>query len=218
MAFALPSYNAAVASAQTSGLPLQRLQAGIDFDDVKSEIATKMLGKQALEKFITEANIAKQALDQYGATLRTERTLEANKDLVDKEIAQKKSDNTEALALQMLTGGLGMLGDDLLGSEEKLADPRAQLMDDLLFRQVRDNYLQGQMGGLDPSKGLSKALNTATRVTPQMRAPGTNAQIPSAPQVQLPATPKIKTPTATESNLFRNLLQMKKAGSTTQTK
>ena len=74
MAFALPSFNAAVASANTSGAPLQRLQANIDFDDVKSDIATKYMTKLPLEKFITEANIAKQALSEYGAGLRNKMT------------------------------------------------------------------------------------------------------------------------------------------------
>ena len=48
MAFALPSFNAAVASAQTSGAPLIALQKNIDFDDVKSDIATKALTKLPL--------------------------------------------------------------------------------------------------------------------------------------------------------------------------
>ena len=43
MAFALPSFNAAVASGQTSGQPLQRLQSNIDFNDVKSTMGIQTM-------------------------------------------------------------------------------------------------------------------------------------------------------------------------------
>ena len=74
MAFALPSF-AAVASANTSGLPLQRLQDNIDFQDVKSDFATKTLTELPYKKFLTEAAMARDALSQYGATLRNKMTL-----------------------------------------------------------------------------------------------------------------------------------------------
>ena len=60
MAFALPSFNAAEASANPRGALIGC--RNIDFDDVKSDIATQYMTKLPLEKFITEANIAKQAL------------------------------------------------------------------------------------------------------------------------------------------------------------
>ena len=96
MAFALPSFNAAVASAQTSGAPLIALQKNIDFDDVKSDIATKDMTKLPLEKFITEANIAKQALAEYGAGLRNKMTLDHNMKISE---MQKKENKRTALSI-----------------------------------------------------------------------------------------------------------------------
>ena len=101
MAYALPSFNAAVASASSSGAPLQRMQANIDFGDVKSDIATKALTKLPLEKFITEANLAKQALAEYGAGIRNKMNLDYKREV--NELNRK--DAKRAALVTMLKGG-----------------------------------------------------------------------------------------------------------------
>ena len=97
MAFALPSFNAAVASAQSAGGPLIALQKNIDFDDVKSDIATQYMTKLPLEKFITEANIAKQALAEHGAGLRNKMSLDH--DMKIAEMQQKENKRTALINL-----------------------------------------------------------------------------------------------------------------------
>ena len=146
MAFALPAFNAAVASANTSGLPLQRLQANIDFDDVNVNYATKMLGKQALEEFITEANIAKQALGEYGLTVRNRELLDFRKEELEAkkdENDQRRSDARRTKLFEMLGGGLDMLGSDLLGGGQARPDVRQEFGTELAFRRAQDDYLKG---------------------------------------------------------------------------
>jgi hypothetical protein len=202
MAFALPSFNAAVASANSSGLPLQRLQANIDFDDVNVNYATKMLGKQALEEFITEANIAKQALGEYGATVRNRETLDYNREVLEAkqdEIDQKRSDARRTKLFEMLGGGLDMLGGDLLGGGQARPDPREEMMQQMIFQQAGDTYLKGEMGGLHPSYGQASVIENLKQLTPKLRMPGAgaNKQIQGIYQIQPTATPKLETPQAT---------------------
>ena len=158
-----------------------------------------MLGKQALEKFITEANIAKQALNQYGSTLRTERTLDFERDVLkakQEQIDQQRSDARRAGLMEMLGGGLSMLGGNLFGPEEKLADPRTEMLNELLFRKYTGDYLKGEMGGLHPNHGVNAALKATQRVTPQMGLPGSNTKIPAVYQVEPPTVPTLKKPQA----------------------
>ncbi|OUW83261.1 MAG: hypothetical protein CBD74_06040 [Saprospirales bacterium TMED214] len=202
MAFTLPSYNAAVANAQSSGLALQRLQAGIDFGDVNVDYATKMLGKQSLEEFITEANIAKQALNQFGASVRNRETLDYNRDVLEAEqeqIQQNRSDARRGKLYEMLGGGLNMLGNDLLGGGRAQRDPREEFGTELLFRKARDQYLQDYMGGLNPSYGQSAVIEGLGQFAPQVRVPGagTNKQIEGVYQIRPTAPPKLKVPQAT---------------------
>ena len=118
MAFALPSFNAAVASANTSGLPLQRLQANIDFQDVKSDFATETLTELPYKKFLTEAAMARDALAEYGATLRNKMDLDYNREVDE---LKRKGAKQNALVKMLLSSdanaGLGL---------EALADPREE--------------------------------------------------------------------------------------------
>lgn len=202
MAFALPSFNAAVASANTSGLPLQRLQANIDFDDVNVNYATKMLGKQALEEFITEANIAKQALGEYGATVRNRELLDFKKEELEArkdEIDQRRSDARRTKLFEMLGGGLDMLGSDLLGGGQARPDARQEFGTELLFRRAGDEDLKIQMGGLHPSYGQAAVIENLKQLTPKLRMPGAgaNKQLQGIYQIQPTATPKLEKPQAT---------------------
>ena len=144
MAFALPSFNAAVASANPQGVRVTaRLQANIDFDDVKSDIATKYMTKLPLEKFITEANIAKQALAEYGAGLRNKMTLDHNMKISE---MQEKRDKRNAL-INMLKGS----GESNAGMQlQQLVDPRTEYERQMQFIRNKRVSEQNAMGALHP--------------------------------------------------------------------
>ena len=167
MAFALPSFNAAVASAQTSGVPLQRLQSSIDFDDVKSDIATKALTELPYKKFLTEAAVARDALAQYGANLRNKMTLDYNREVLEAEQKNRKQD---ALVKMLLSGdanaGLALT---------PLVDPRQERINQLTFEQSVRNAIANDQGVLDPDKNIGGIIEAVTKV-PSRRAGGTAAQ------------------------------------------
>ena len=202
MAFALPSFNAAVASANTSGAPLQRMQANIDFGDVKSDIATKALTKLPLEKFITEANLAKQALAEYGAGMRDKMALDYRREV--NEMNQKNAKRTALV--NMLMGGAG----ELMPKPQPYKDEREELLTELLFRKGKEGYLQGEMGGLHPDKALTKAVEGA----PLPKLPGAGA----APEIKalnptVPAPATLETPQPSQSATVTQLIEnMRKQG------
>ena len=190
MAFALPSFNAAVASANTSGAPLQRLQANIDFDDIKSDIATKYMTKLPLEKFLTEANIAKQALAEYGAGLRNKMTLDHNMKISE---MREKQDKRNAL-VNMLTGS----GDSNAGMQlQQLLDPRTEYERQMQFVRNKRVSEQNAMGALHPSRGLQAAMTELSEV----KVPGTNATYQQVKKTEQEAQP-ISIPLAQTSNTF----------------
>ena len=204
MAFALPSFNAAVASANTSGAPLQRMQANIDFDDVKSDIATKALTKLPLEKFITEANLAKQALAEYGAGMRDKMTLDYKREVNE----QNRKDAKRTALVSMLTGGAGELESAL--KPQPYSDPRSELLTEMLFRQGREGYLQGEMGGLHPDAALKDAVEGAP--LPKLPGAGVSPQI-QAINPAVPAPAKLETPQPSQSATVNQLIEnMRKQG------
>lgn len=163
MAFALPSFNAAVASANTSGAPLQRLQANIDFDDVKSDIATKYMTKLPLEKYLTEASIAKDALAQYGAALRNKMTLDHNMKISEMEVAR---DKRNAL-VDLLMGDDSSLGMQL----GAMVDPQTSFERELNFRGNKRVGEANAMGVLNPQDAYIAALKGLDKV----KVPGQGA-------------------------------------------
>lgn len=202
MAFALPSFNAAVASASSSGAPLQRMQANIDFGDVKSDIATKALTKLPLEKFITEANLAKQALAEYGAGIRNKMDLDYRREVNE----QNREDAKRAALVTMLTGG----ADELTPKPQPYKDEREELLTELLFRKGREGYLQGEMGGLHPDAALKDAVKGAP--LPKLPGAGVSPQIQAInPAVPAPAT--LETPAPSQSATVNQVIEnMRKQG------
>ena len=178
MAFALPSFNAAVASANTSGLPLERMQANIDFQDVKSDIATKYMTKLPLEKFITEANIAKQALAEYGAGLRNKMTLDHNMKI--SEMQQKENKRT---ALINLLKGDGESTADM--QLDKLLDPQSFTERELVHQVRKRNALSHEMGAFHPDYGQAAAGKAIYDVP----LPGTNAVYQKLKQTEQQSQP-----------------------------
>tara|TARA_Y100000401_G_scaffold117224_1_gene125207 strand:- start:10978 stop:11601 length:624 start_codon:yes stop_codon:yes gene_type:complete len=183
MAFALPSFNAAVASANTSGAPLQRLQANIDFDDVKSDIATKYMTKLPLEEFITEANIAKQALAEYGAGLRNKMTLDHNMKI--SEMQQKE--NKRSALINLLKGDGKSTSDMQL---DKLVDPQTAMERELVHQQRKRNALYNEMGAFHPDYG-QVAAGTAINTVP---LPGTDAVYQNITKTENEAPLKLELP------------------------
>ena len=195
MAFALPSFNAAVASASTSGAPLQRLQANIDFQDVKSDFATKTLTELPYKKFLTEAAIARDALAQYGANLRNKMTLDYNGEVneINREDAKRNA------LVKMLMGGDANAGLAL----SPLPDPRVERINQLSFEQGVRNAIRSSQEGLDPDGALGGVLEAVTGV-PSRRAGGTASQS-SQTNTTVPVV-KVE-PAKASSDLFDMMLQ-----------
>ena len=204
MAFALPSFNAAVASANTSGLPLQRLQANIDFQDVKSDFATEALTELPYKKFLTEAAFARDALAEYGAGLRNKMTLDYNRDVLE---ANQKNRKQDAL-VKMLLGSDANAGLSL----SPLSDPRVERLNQLSFEQSVRNAVSNSQEGLDPDAALGQALVDATKV-PSRRAGGAATQ-----SSQTNTTVPVVTvdPAKTSSKLFDMMLQKMQLQNQTQ--
>ena len=194
MAFALPSFNAAVASANTSGLPLQRLQANIDFQDVKSDLAAKTLTELPYKKFLTEAAIARDALAEYGAGLRNKMTLDYNRDVLE---AKQKTAKQNAL-VKMLSGSDANAGLGL----EALTDPREERIKQLTFEQSLATAIANQQGVLDPDANIG-AVVEAVGTIPSRRAGGTTTQS-SQTNTKAPVV-KVE-PAQVSSDLFDRLL------------
>ena len=194
MAFALPSFNAAVASANTSGLPLQRLQANIDFQDVKSDFATKTLTELPYKKFLTEAAMARDALAEYGATLRNKMDLDYNREVNE---MNRKGAKQKAL-VQMLLGSDANAGLGL----EALTDPREERIKQLTFEQSLATAIANQQGVLDPDANVGAVMEAVGQV-PSRRAGGTSTQN-SQTNTTAPAV-KVE-PAQVSSDLFDRLL------------
>lgn len=203
MAFALPSFNAAVASANTSGAPLQRLQANIDFDDVKSDIATKYMTKLPLEKFLTEANIAKQALAEYGAGLRNKMTLDHNMKI--SEMQQKE--NKRAALVNMLTSGDSNAGMQL----QQLLDPRTETERQMQFVRNKRISEQNALGDLHPSIALKTALAELLAV-PKSGTDSMVQQVKKTEQQSQPISIPLAQPSNFYSDAFRVLEQQRQQG------
>jgi len=167
MAFALPSFNAAVASANTSGLPLQRLQANVDFQDVKSDFATETLTELPYKKFLTEAAMARDALAEYGATLRSKMDLDYNREV--NEINRK--DAKQSALVKMLLGSDANAGLGL----EALTNPREERIKQLIFEKSLRTAVADDQGVLDPDKSIGQVVDAVTKV-PSRRAGGTATQ------------------------------------------
>lgn len=204
MAFALPSFNAAVASASSSGVPLQRLQANIDFRDVKSDYATETLTQLPYKKFLAEAAIARDALNQYGANLRSKMNLDYNREINE----MKREDAKRNALVEMLMGGDANAGLAL----PQIPDPRVERLNQLSFEERMRRAIAADQGVLDPDANIVGVLDAVTKV-PSRRAGGTATQ-----SIQANTTvPTVKVEPAQVSNdLFDRLLKKMQSQQQTQ--
>ena len=193
MAFSLPSFNAAVASAQTSGLPLQRLQSNIDFKDVKSTLGTEAMVQVPFEQFAAESAMARDALQQMAMS---QRQTEALDDAM--EIEQFRADRAkkEALISNLLGGGQSgrSSGSNMLSPLEKQLQYR-RLLTEL------DRHDKEEIGIFDPDLGVRTAVGYS---------PG--GEILKGTQLPAGTAPKVEvTPQAQATSLNAVTAELRKA-------
>ena len=194
MAFSLPSFNAAVASAQTSGVPLQRLQSNIDFKDVKSTLGTQAMVQAPFAQFAAESAMARDALQQMAMSQRQTEALDAAM-----EIEQFRADRAkrEALISNLLGGGQSgrSSGSNMLSPLEKQLQYR-RLLTEL------NRHDEEQIGIFNPDLGV----RTAVGYTPGgVTLKGTDIPAGTAPKVE--ATPQAQpTPVSSLTELLKQKL------------
>ena len=193
MAFSLPSFNAAVASAQTSGLPLQRLQYNIDFKDVKSTLGTQAMVQVPFEQFAAESAMARDALQQMAMSQRQTEALDAAM-----EIEQFRADRAkkEALISNLLGGGQSgrSSGSNMLSPLEKQLQYR-RLLTEL------DRHDKEEIGIFDPDLGVRTAVGYS---------PG--GEILKGTQLPAGTAPKVEvTPQAQATSLNAVTAELRKA-------
>ena len=193
MAFSLPSFNAAVASAQTSGVPLQRLQANIDFKDVKSTLGTQAMVQVPFEQFAAESAMARDALQQMAMSQRQTEALDAAM-----EIEQFRADRAkkEALISNLLGGGQSgrSSGSNMLSPLEKQLQYR-RLLTEL------DRHDKEEIGIFDPDLGVRTAVGYS---------PG--GEILKGTQLPAGTAPKVEvTPQAQATSLNAVTAELRKA-------
>ena len=193
MAFSLPSFNAAVASAQTSGLPLQRLQSNIDFKDVKSTLGTEAMVQVPFEQFAAESAMARDALQQMAMSQRQTEALDAAM-----EIEQFRADRAkkEALISNLLGGGQSgrSSGSNMLSPLEKQLQYR-RLLTEL------DRHDKEEIGIFDPDLGVRTAVGYS---------PG--GEILKGTQLPAGTAPKVEvTPQAQATSLNAVTAELRKA-------
>lgn len=193
MAFSLPSFNAAVASAQTSGVPLQRLQSNIDFKDVKSTLGTQAMVQVPFQQFAAESAMARDALQQMAMNMRQTEALDAAM-----EIEQFRADRAkkEALISNLLGGGQSSRssGSNMLSPLEKQLQYR-RLLTEL------DRHDKEEIGIFDPDLGVRTAVGYS---------PG--GQILKGTELPAGTAPKVEvTPQAQATSLNAVTAELRKA-------
>lgn len=180
MAYSLPSFNAAVASASTSGLPLQRLQAGIDFGDVKSTIGTQTMVQVPFTQFAMEAAMAREGLGQLAANFRQKRDLDYAMDIAE----MRREDAKKARLMSMLNSS------NKSGSGSGMFEPLELLNQYRSKVTAQDRYDEREAGVLDPMATLGAQLNNIPLGgQPQQPAqtsvaPATTSKVEATPQAK----------------------------------
>ena len=180
MAYSLPSFNAAVASANTSGLPLQRLQAGIDFGDVKSTIGAQTMAQVPFTQFAMEAAMAREGLGQFAANFRQKRDL----DYAMKIAEMRREDAKKARLMSMLNSS------NQSGSGSGMFEPLDLLNQYRSKVTAQDRYDEREAGVLDPMATLGAQLNNIplggqSKQTAQTSvAPATTSKVEATPQAK----------------------------------
>ena len=179
MAFALPSFNAAVASGQTSGQPLQRLQSNINFNDVKSTMGIQTMVQAPFTQFAMESAMARDALGQMAQNFRQKRDLDTAMELAEMRIDADK----KARLTNQLMGG---------GSKRQSSSMLSPLEQQIAYRQGVNTLNQldaAEIGGLNPMLSLGEYVKNIP--TSGMVNTGSSS-VPAAQQPKVEETPQAK--------------------------
>ena len=180
----VPSFNNAAVNAQGFGLGTERVMAGIDPNDVMDNLATRTLASIPMQQFKAESALAKQALAEYGATLREKERGDHN--LVIQKMNEEQ--NKRTAAMNIISGNKTNVS-KLLGSP---VDTRAEMTRQGQYR----NTAQQQ----DDSFYGSGELNINAQVREFMKQLGL---VPAAKDQAVPEMPtvQIKPPAVTTLEL-----------------
>ena len=179
MAFALPSFNAAVASGQTSGQPLQRLQSNINFNDVKSTMGIQTMVQAPFTQFAMESAMARDALGQMAQNFRQKRDLDTAMELAEMRIDADK----KARLTNQLMGG---------GSKRQSSSMLTPLEQQIAYRRGVNALNQldaAEIGGLNPMLSLGEYVKNIP--TSGMVNTGSSS-VPAAQQPKVEETPQAK--------------------------
>ena len=173
MAYSLPSFNAAVASASTSGLPLQRLQAGIDFGDVKSTIGTQTMVQVPFTQFAMEAAMAREGLGQLAANFRQKRDLDYAMEIAE----MRREDAKKARLMSMLNSS------NKSGSGSGMFEPLELLNQYRSKVTAQDRYDEREAGVLDPMANIPLGGQPQQPAQTSV-APATTSKVEATPQAK----------------------------------
>ena len=183
----VPSFNNAYVSAQGFGLGTQRVMAGIDPNDVMDNLATRTLASIPMQQFKAESALAKQALAEYGATLREKERADAN--LVIQKMNEEQ--NKRTAAMNIIRGNATNVS-SLLGGQ---VDTRAEMTRQGQYRNTAQQQDDSFYGGGELS--LENVTREVLKKLGNLSAGNPTAN-PQTPQIKIepPAVPKLKTPEA----------------------
>tara|TARA_Y100000589_G_scaffold266282_1_gene257459 strand:+ start:484 stop:1119 length:636 start_codon:yes stop_codon:yes gene_type:complete len=174
MAYAL--YRSAAASPNFSGT--MDFMDNVDFRNVKSTAATNAMQQALMADFAMKSSMAKQALNELGATTRDQMLLDYYAERDDKNREANKKTNKTAALLSLLAGGGGMRLPDF-GSKGR--DPRDEMIDQQNF-QIANKSRQDSQSLLVPDvmyKEAQKSLNAGrgSSSSGQVTLPGSQVQV-----------------------------------------
>tara|TARA_Y100000287_G_scaffold133656_1_gene108592 strand:- start:5175 stop:5804 length:630 start_codon:yes stop_codon:yes gene_type:complete len=159
----------------------------VDFRNVKSTAATNAMQQALMADFAMRSSMAKQALNEMGATTRDQMLLDYYTERDDKNREANKKTNKTAALLSLLAGGGMKLPD--LGSKGR--DPRDELITNQNF-QIANKARQDSQSLLVPDlmyKEAHKSLNAG-------RGPSSSGQVSlPANQVQVQQPAKLESAT-----------------------
>lgn len=183
----VPSFNNAAVNAQGFGLGTQRVMAGIDPNDVMDNLATRTLASIPMQQFKAESALAKQALAEYGATLREKERSDHN--LVIQKMNEEQ--NKRTAAMNIIRGNATNVS-SLLGGQ---VDTRAEMTRQGQYRNTAQQQDDSFYGGGELS--LENVTREVLKKLGNLSAGNPTAN-PQTPQIKIeaPPVPKIKLPEA----------------------
>lgn len=188
----VPSFNNAAVSGQGFGLGTQRIMAGIDPNDVMDNLGARTLATLPMQQYKAEAALRKQALAEYGATLREKERNDHN--LVIQKMNEEQ--NKRTAAMNIIRGNATNVS-NLLGGQ---VDTRAEMTRQGQYRNTAQQQDDSFYGGGELS--LENVTREVLKKLGNLSA-GNPAANPETPQIKIeaPAVPKLVMPEAAKPDL-----------------